>query len=1480
VRDDFSQRTVRKLAARAGYHCTNPDCQSLTLGPAVDEDGTVHVGFAAHIAAASPGGKRYDCKMTPEERSAAANGIYLCGRCAKLIDSDEKRYPATLLHRWKEDAVKRTIEAVASGLPLGNLRPSPELDDADKQFLSGLKLPSEDAVEAVRGRLRTAAHADVGAFRAQRGWPARTVVLSLRLKGKPVADLTLESVARLTELAEPVLVTADGGTGKSTTVVQLAERMLADDGPVPLLVPLGHWCVRQDDFFDCILRRGSFGALRRQHLMQLAYHGKIVLILDGWNELTPDARRRATSDLGELSRDYPQLGMVISTRRQALPVDGPVIEIGGLSREQQKELAVAARGVDDGPLLLERARRTAGVRELVGIPLYLSALLALPDGSSPFPETKEEVLRLFVERNEAPPDRREAIEQATVGQHKLMLVAIAVGATKASNTTISASDANRCVSHAVQLLIEDGQITVPPQPSEIINGFVGAHLLKRSGDELEFQHQLFQEWYASYEVESLMRKASADGVSAKKRLREDVLNWLRWEESILFACERASRADEDGVAAVANAVGYALGIDPILAAMMLNRSSDAVWERVRECVMAFVDRWHTPGSVDRAARFMVTSGKAEFAPLIWPLASSEDDQIQFGIFRSADRFQPSVLGPDAEVRLRELPVAQRKLALSEIAGRSGFDGMELAADATIGDPDPSVVVGVVQSFDFRGADLHVTRIMRHPSDEAWNSLAVENYPERFADPDLDARFFAARAAALAAAEPHVLLSRLAREKPLDAEARVSALVASPQLEVGNGDVVHAISHAHTAYPAAVAEGLVVRVAADLPLPFDAGRYLEHAALADDGPVATAALNPGTPQLRLNAAAAVIGPKTVSALLDQLVAIDDRLAAGGHYDQTAGAARQRLIGAITSSREGVFVPVLLARGQTEDPRQIGLMADLLARHGDSDVEARPPIDEAHRAPLRAVVGGWIEALLRSPVPVRYFSAEVARAAGRLADPALAEPLSRLLERDLRDLSAERDARRAKPRGASAGSGSALMIYTSSYTRAFAAMRSEQALKRYLPDLQLGTEAAGALYEIWSRDQSPNRRHRLGGSGDFSHHMPMRAERSKGTPASSDSAEAIFAVVRWLGKAEKTREEQRHAIALAVPGLGMPHGSKRNDIDMLLALPQPIEVKQRLLRAAAMVGEIIPAALLIEGLRSVLDAAASEPWRLDPNRGELMSWIDLFPFSDEPAKVHDALASLPDQHRHPHALHRLLDVLPSGPPESAVARLQQLASDDPRFNRDTSWVNALLRLDTESAALSVLEMLFSDKIPLVSAFRWSQALVAWASSHPAFRKALIARYGAGYSGVARPAVQMALAELGDEEALWVLFEGQVTGGDEPSVGDIWDMVRKSAFEDRPSTIEGWFEEIGRPLTNLRARLFAMLPGDDKKARLAKRYLMAIDGHRDEGGRVYDEPRHPDIATGRPWPPESLANKQREKNTATTMATFRVTRDCGLG
>jgi len=82
VRDDFSAKTIRTLAARVGYHCSNPACVRSTSGPALDHERTVNIGVGAHITAAAEGGKRYDPNMSPTERSSGANGI-CCARAAQ-----------------------------------------------------------------------------------------------------------------------------------------------------------------------------------------------------------------------------------------------------------------------------------------------------------------------------------------------------------------------------------------------------------------------------------------------------------------------------------------------------------------------------------------------------------------------------------------------------------------------------------------------------------------------------------------------------------------------------------------------------------------------------------------------------------------------------------------------------------------------------------------------------------------------------------------------------------------------------------------------------------------------------------------------------------------------------------------------------------------------------------------------------------------------------------------------------------------------------------------------------------------------------------------------------------------------------------------------------------------------------------------------------------------------------------------------------
>jgi hypothetical protein len=93
MRDDFPFAVVRDIAGRAAHRCSNPECRAQTSGPRSGEANSINLGEAAHITAASPGGKRYDASLTAEQRKAAINGIWLCRTCAKLIDNDEARFP-------------------------------------------------------------------------------------------------------------------------------------------------------------------------------------------------------------------------------------------------------------------------------------------------------------------------------------------------------------------------------------------------------------------------------------------------------------------------------------------------------------------------------------------------------------------------------------------------------------------------------------------------------------------------------------------------------------------------------------------------------------------------------------------------------------------------------------------------------------------------------------------------------------------------------------------------------------------------------------------------------------------------------------------------------------------------------------------------------------------------------------------------------------------------------------------------------------------------------------------------------------------------------------------------------------------------------------------------------------------------------------------------------------------------------------------
>ena len=554
--------------------------------------------------------------------------------------------------------------------------------------------PAAAADIDLAARLRDAVEKDLAVFRETAKWPSTSVALRLEVDGfdTPVST-DAETLARLVTSLDDLILVAGPGMGKTTTVFQVAECVL-NNGGVPLVVLLNDWATERTGVLELILKRPAFRGTSEDDFSKAAAQPGIVLLLDGWNELDVEARRRARVQVTALKAELPALGLIVTTRKprnQALdvPFGGKRIDLLPLSNEQQMQIALAMRG-EEGARLVDEAWRTAGVRELVTIPLFLTALLSLPKGM-PFPTTKEEVLRHFVAAHEKDASRAEALHSVVQDFHEDYLDDLAAFATRMANTAIADADARRCVSETAQMLVNNGQITIGPEPNAVLDVLVSSHVLMRAGETpgVSFQHQQFQEWYASHSVE---RRIVADIDDPKRReaLKAEVFNLSEWEEAILFAVERMSRGGAHQRTACGKAILAAFEVDPILAAEMIFRSTEDVWAQIAETVQALVARWHAPKTVDRAFRFMLMSGRAEFLDAVWPLITDENEQISLKALRNCKRFRPSILGKDAAEKIKALPQKPRLVLLHEIASHSGMDGLELATGIAQDDPDPEV----------------------------------------------------------------------------------------------------------------------------------------------------------------------------------------------------------------------------------------------------------------------------------------------------------------------------------------------------------------------------------------------------------------------------------------------------------------------------------------------------------------------------------------------------------------------------------------------------------------------------------------------------------------------------------------------------------------------------------------------------------------------------------------------------------------------
>ncbi|UVT17619.1 MAG: hypothetical protein H8K04_08845 [Nitrospira sp.] len=1207
-------------------------------------------------------------------------------------------FTVELLREWKAQAKENAWQATLYGK--GPLTPS---------------LTQTPTTSELSTRLRTAIVADLDVFRRSEKWPSTNIALILEVNGlrDPVNTSALASA--LATLDDLILV-APPGLGKTTTLFQIAEALLAKGNASPIVVPLGDWSTDGLTLLESILKRYAFRGISEGDLRAVAADPGVILLLDGWNELDVAARRRAGVQIRVLQDELPELRLLITTRKQTLdvPVDGTRVNLLPLSQTQQFDIAKALGG-DAGLRMLEQARRTVGVRELVTIPLYLTALLALPEGA-PFPTTKEEVLRCFVSVHEAEALRAEHLLEVTCGLHQRYLQGLAVTANRIANTTIPEALARKSVSETESDLVAEGQITEKPQPTAVLETLVSYHLLLRDGEPAgySFQHQQFQEWYASHFVETLMTVSLSD-LASQNRLKTDVLNQPVWEESILFACERLACGDLKQQECCGAAIMAAFEVDPMLAAEMIYRSTDAVWARVGSSIKESIDQWHTPGKVDRAVRFMIISGRHEFFDRVWPLITHEDDQVQLQALRAGSRFRPSLLGKDAAKLIAALPGSTRKHVLCEIAYNSGMEGLDLATAVAKDDPDPEVRVDVTSALAFRRANRHVADVLRCSDAKTFDLVLSRDIDVVATDEHIKREMEGARERQRkdAGSAYDRLRAILHSQNDQDFSQELTAIIAEMEIDTKQDPAVQVIYALRDRYSHSIADGLLQRLRSGRTMFYGADDLLASAGFSLEDDVLIGIVLAETPRFDNNAqaAASVLGAQAVGHIIEILLKTKERCRdESGRYDQVASDRYHNLFDRIGRAPGASLVVATLSLSARVGNEELATLAELISGHpGDKENRGRPFDDDA-RTTIRTLAESWGNRMLASGDATRSQLAWVAILTRRAPSETLLPLLKWLLDEELKLWrSFKEQARTDQYRGGTA-TNEARTSWTWQYQLAFQAISGSATtalMRDYLADIEFGHSAASVLANQWTASNEPSLGYRFGGGVDFSRFGEKRAARAKDATPTSLEAESIFAVIEQLIADGATEDHKRRAVALGIVATRLPHGQRQAMIQKLIALASR-RSRAALLQSLILSGETIDISLVKTGIAEVLEAAKTDWWILeDDHSTELDDWLRLLPFTSSPSEAVAIVRNLPEDLRRPDRLREMISNFGATPADDAESVLFQLAEADPRLYDYYAWRQAAIDRGTFSSALRLVDLAAKSAFDGLGAERWPLA-----------------------------------------------------------------------------------------------------------------------------------------------------------------------------
>ena len=616
----------------------------------------------------------------------------------------------------------------------------------------GIQVPIEAVVEELIKRAQGATSELTAAWLANSRLVGKPHInlhaVKLDQEGKETSErLNLESIKLALLEGHRIVLEAPAGRGKTTTLIQLANKFGGAEA-LAILIDLSAWAKSRLGILNFIAQMPQFLShdIEASNLAKIHQDAQFIFLLNGWNEVSERYSEDATDALREIERDFPKAGIIVATRNHYIspPLPGAFrAKLLSLDKTQRTEYLHQALGIRADGLILKLDTNPV-LDALTRTPLILSEVTTIFKSGGEIPPTKIGVLGEVMRLLEQSDEHRNHLQDAPLRGHSSeYLTELAIQMTERGDTAIAEKEARAYVNSVSKKLSDDGQIAALPEPASVLNTLCAHHILERldyPSVAFRFEHQQFQELYAAaflkQQLNELVTNENHDGTQAfaKRFVNEPV-----WDEPLRMIAEEigeqsaASSSESVAVKAGKLLIEMALNVDPIFAADLSRLGGNVIWKQVRTAVAGCLRSWYAIDEEKHrqcALAGMLATGSDDFSDIILPLLASDDQQVRLSTYRADTEFYLSSLGTEWRRIVKSWQEEARIDFITEVTRNQR--SIEIAEEFALNDPSTRVkieAISVLHWFDLEQNFSQCLEALDNDSfEEAVQELPLEDFP--------------------------------------------------------------------------------------------------------------------------------------------------------------------------------------------------------------------------------------------------------------------------------------------------------------------------------------------------------------------------------------------------------------------------------------------------------------------------------------------------------------------------------------------------------------------------------------------------------------------------------------------------------------------------------------------------------------------------------------------------------------------------------